>query len=364
MSNVEDEERVGLHPSTGRHHGVNIQNDAIDIQTVYDMIAVTVVDTKMKVNDTLVDNVFRQTEFPVAVCIPADGFFSGIRDLRQGRTEKWLYSTAGIGCNVRWLAAFITQIGDRWTHECRLAIDDPFANQVAEAIQIQALLHVTVPLPMDIDAAKSSELLSFLDPIQPFILPLEDSNYSFQDYVFAYSHGLTPRALRGLKTMSIFVNEALNSMDSSTLDSHMERGVDVVNNASLGSMAALLVLLSEQNQTWGLYRDLVNRKKTQHALSKNSIPMSLLLQQIELADEQDPGKILDGTPIPKKLCSVLLWDKETNRSLLQASVHVDNILALEIESPYGRRRGIFLGCVAETVRSFLAKCYSSANDVQ
>lgn len=112
--------------------------------------------------------------------------------------------------------------------------------------------------------------------------------------------------------------------------------------------------------------------------------MSVLLQQIESEGEEDPETILDGMPIPKELCSVRLWEVETNQSLLQASAHIDNMRALHFLSCSDKlgsltstpdnilahhyhaasqsSAGIFIGCVAETVRSFLAKCYMAADN--
>lgn len=385
--NADHGERTGLDPGTVRDEVLNILDDepaglapsVYQDPDLYSKDAHAIVDEEMKVNDSLVDNSFRQRDLPVALRRPADGWKAGIIDLCHGKTEKWLYSTGGIQCNVQWLAAFLSQFGAEWTQLCLLKDADPFSNPVAHTVQIQALLQVTVPLGTG--TTKSLELRSFLAPVNPFILSLANSTYVMHDFVFAYSFRLSQKALLGLKSMTIFLNEALNSMDSSTLDALMGQGVNALNDTTVGSIAAFLILLNEQNEKWAQYRNFVKEQKTE-----NSIPMSLLLQQIELESEEDPDSILDGMPIPKHLCSVLLWEKETNESLLQASVHVDNILALEVGSlsvkissspndilgqhyrierklgsEYGSRRGIFIGCIAETVRSFLAKCYDSGD---
>lgn len=102
-------------------------------------------------------------------------------------------------------------------------------------------------------------------------------------------------------------------------------------------------------------------ERTQHTLKDSysycfPIPMSVLLQQIESEGEEDPETILDGMPIPKELCSVRLWEVETNQSLLQASAHIDNMRALHF-LPCSDK----LGSLASTPDNILAHHYHAAS---
>lgn len=135
-----------------------------------------------------------------------------------------------------------------------------FCRSVASNIQMEAFLQVTVPLPQDMDSTgtnTASELCSFLAPVNRFIasplvrehmkapLTFVDWHSPLQDWAFAYSHALMTPQVGNLQNMTIFLNEALNSIDSLDLDSLMERGVDAINNTSVGSIAAFIILLNE-----------------------------------------------------------------------------------------------------------------------
>lgn len=382
-------ERMGCYMLESRIHG-EVYLDTVRRQ----------VDYLMRVNETLIDNEFWEADLPMTVTAPTFGWARGIKDLFHGKTEDWLFCMTSVSCNVRWLASFLCQFGVKWSGTCPLDNLEPFSAPAARLIQVQAFLQVTANIegsakPPGVEG-RVLELHSFLQPLHHFLFRLVPD---MKPKVFAYSVPLEKGSVFQIAKQKFNFDDALNNYDIKALD-HMkldEENETVVKSLSLTSVQTFMALLDEQREDWGEYREHVEESPLWGEMQSSSVPVSIVLAQLGLPASSELDAVLNGLPIPKTLCSALLWGQQTNRCLLQASVHIDNLHALEtgrilsegdgvvvkkeplphyvfylhekleIERPEStdkpeNRKVRHFGCILETVRSFLAQWLVSTSN--
>ncbi len=382
------------------------------------------VERRMIVNETIIDNAFHSAELPVRLrkrtrtskVGTSNNTFWGIR------FSDFLRCTKPEECAIRWSVAFLSQFGARWLKECKpedvelpVVQNDSFENfdrkkrciTAYRNLSLFAFLHVTNRGPFSADIVD----WQIYSPVAPGIdlrdyksrqstLKREEISKSCFPYCSA------PRGDFALKRFRHTVTDAKNSWHAGALNALTDVEHSAVDAISATQIAAFLYILDKNPMT------------KNHLISSSSTPSAqaevTFMKQLALRKYSSFSQLKNDVPIPNASFHVPLWSDSLhipNRLLLQASVHVDNWIALrtgeniasitkaglvglgstndesifetqkcfELDRrrcfPYSKHQlenlcadedyidsPRFLGCIMETVRSKIAEWISSNGD--
>lgn len=364
------------------------------------------IENDMVVNSSLIDNEFAHAELPCQL-----DFWPFIAELRKKKMQFWkiwasefLKCKLPEECTVQWIVAFLSRFGSAWL------VDSKNTNMQHD-LAILSALHVTHKVPVYSDSDNDrSEHESVLPPGHSFSINRREIQSSSLEINEEVKESL-PYKMRGCRK--------IKSMDFAAYESNIRDAIASWHTASVNKLekkAREAVLKIEPYQAAMFAKLISGNSRNKIAFEKiddDLVPAFAFKNfNTQLGNMQNGSKnVLEYLPFRKEFSSVLLWNGESrNRFLLQGSLHIDNWLALEIGhrqqnlfmntsnafrtmvctsdvltfqkgleiyrlqndlamahdmeqiSPFHRAQ--FLGCVAESVRSLLAKwiIYRASNN--
>lgn len=311
-----------------------------------------IIDEEMLVNSTLIDNEFGDTDLPVALAFhtnwkknPWPSIKSMAISIGAGRIEELLYCNRPSECCTRWLAAFLCKFGAEWLKDCKvgtsqfdLSRGDRFSTNMA----VKGFLQVTVSSE---NSHRKTDLYSIVSPTHLVSLYMCSGRvfHQLSKEVFPYSYRRkyeydeAAQYLR-LERFSPTLRHSIASWDPKDLNKLNDDERSAVESMNAIQLETFLTLMNEGAGHWEKYENGKERTPFVEELTDESIPVAVLLDQLGFSSQNTIKDVIRGLPIKEEFCKPLLWDSETNKSILQASAHIDNTVSLRFGSELKRWR--------------------------
>jgi len=314
----------------------------------------------LKVNNKVVDNEITRNDLAVSL---------STGKISLSNPSSWLSTSEEELTTVRWSGAFLSEFGDFWGHDMHKEyLDELFS------------------------ACKGSlfSMMSTTFPVKGLRVSLKDQVRRGSRKSGVYDSSLDP--------MDVFDHNAIGCRRfalENVMKSYLtDKGYGKRRYAVMILVVALMDAKSMNREALSALKEYSTHKFT--SWCSHGWPL-LLWQNFELPKDEDAVVLSPFLipPFPWQNCMVPLWDSWRNWRVFQASAHRDNsceihcpnISASQLPAPkcyYDFMRGAtvengnrnvpyerndarfgFLGCVMETVRSFLAEwiCHREENDI-
>lgn len=300
------------------------------------------IDRDMLVNNSLIDNEFGDTELPVIPVIkeewnkaPYESLKSMWRSIVSRRYETLLYCTRPSECCTRWLAAFLCKFGGGWLKDCKME-HPKFSSlrlRMSRNTAVKGFLHVTVTSE---DANKRKDLYSVMSPTNLVQLYLYNGKIlqELSKEVFPYSHHRreehdeAPHFLC-LERFNPTLRHSIAIWDPKDLNKLDDDERAAVEHMTAFQLETFVTLMHEDSEEWAKYENGKRNMKFLDDFTDECVPVAVILDQLGFSSTYSIKDVVDGIPLREELCKPFLWDLEPNKSLLQASLHIDNITALK-----------------------------------
>ena len=281
------------------------------------------VNREMVVNSSLIDNEFAHAELPCQ--LDMKGIF---KKLWLSRGKFWDISLLDYmrcklpeECSVQWIVAFLSRFGSNWL------LHSKNAHQVND-LAVLAALHVTHQVKVGESTDQFSlEHESVLPPGHSFAVDRREIQSSTL-YMTPEVQDALPYKMRSERDV--------NRLDFAAYESNIRDAISSWHTVAVNKLEKMereAVTKIEPYQV-AMFAKLIGgdgeNKISIESIDNDAVPPIAFRTFHEQIGNRDENNVFDSLPFRREFSSVLLWKgRFRNRFVLQASAHVDNWMSLE-----------------------------------